>query len=61
MSKDGCHTKDSQTEETPKVEEPKKENPSDNPPTDLEKESKLFNFLGIHCRKGVNICTNESD
>lgn len=61
MAKDGIYAKDSQTEETPKVEEAYEDNPSDYPPSGLEKENKLFNLLGIHCRKGVNICIDESD
>lgn len=61
MAKDCSHSKDAQTKETPKVEEPNEENPTDNPPSYLEKGYKLFNFLGIHCRKGVNICKDESD
>lgn len=61
MAKEGWKAKDRQAEETPKGEESYDENPSDDPPSGLEKENILFNFLGIHCRKGVNICKAESD
>lgn len=61
MAKNGCYAKDTQAEETPKVEEPDEENPCNYPPACLEKENILFNFLGIHYRKGVNICKAESD